>query len=150
MLFGQGPVGALAGGLGGGIGGMFGGMGGFAGGLAATAVVQSIQSALRCYKKLGQAMKSIRSEHRGSNSSIRINRDQQKTARIKQIEQTQGKTSSLQCFNENMAAVIGQIHGVNSLKQFGENLTVINKFICFSDCKITIIYSNNSKLCCED
>ena len=28
LLFGQGPVGALAGGLGGGIGGMFGGMGG--------------------------------------------------------------------------------------------------------------------------
>jgi len=46
LLFGQGPVGAIAGGLGGGVGGMFGGMGGFAGGIAATAIVQQIQSAI--------------------------------------------------------------------------------------------------------
>ena len=59
LLFGQGPVGALAGGLGGGIGGMFGGMGGFAGGIAATAVVQQIQGLLDGVSKLGQALSPL-------------------------------------------------------------------------------------------
>ena len=56
LLFGQGPVGALAGGLGGGIGGMFGGMGGFAGGIAATAAVQSITAFTQEIAKLGNAL----------------------------------------------------------------------------------------------
>ena len=56
LLFGQGPVGALAGGIGGGVGGMFGGMGGFAGGIAATAAVQSITTFTQEIAKLGNAL----------------------------------------------------------------------------------------------
>ena len=56
LLFGQGPVGALAGGVGGGVGGMFGGMGGFAGGIAATAVVQQITTLTQEIGKLGNTL----------------------------------------------------------------------------------------------
>ena len=56
LLFGQGPVGALAGGLGGGIGGMFGQMGGFAGGIAATAALQSISNFTKAIGELGNAL----------------------------------------------------------------------------------------------
>ena len=59
LLFGQGPIGALAGGLGGGIGGMFGQMGGFAGGIAATAIVQQVQNTIAAVSKLGQAFNTF-------------------------------------------------------------------------------------------
>ncbi len=56
LLFGQGPLGALAGGLGGGIGGMFGQMGGFAGGIAATAALQQLTTLTQEIGKLGNAL----------------------------------------------------------------------------------------------
>ena len=59
LLFGQGPLGALAGGLGGGIGGMFGQMGGFAGGIAATAALQSISNAINGVKAFGEGLKNV-------------------------------------------------------------------------------------------
>ncbi len=59
LLFGQGPIGALAGGLGGGIGGMFGQMGGFAGGIAATAAVQSIQNAIDGVRQFGEGLQDV-------------------------------------------------------------------------------------------
>ena len=60
LLFGQGPLGALAGGLGGGIGGMFGQMGGFAGGIAATAALQQITNAINGVKAFGERLKKCR------------------------------------------------------------------------------------------
>ena len=59
LLFGQGPLGALAGGLGGGIGGMFGQMGGFAGGIAATAALQQITTAINGVKAFGEGLKNV-------------------------------------------------------------------------------------------
>ena len=59
LLFGQGPLGALAGGLGGGIGGMFGQMGGFAGGIAATAALQQITNAINGVKAFGEGLKNV-------------------------------------------------------------------------------------------
>ena len=59
LLFGQGPLGALAGGLGGGIGGMFGQMGGFAGGIAATAAVQSISNAINGVRAFGEGLQDV-------------------------------------------------------------------------------------------
>tara|TARA_Y100000114_G_scaffold137358_1_gene139609 strand:- start:2731 stop:4575 length:1845 start_codon:yes stop_codon:yes gene_type:complete len=59
LLFGQGPVGALAGGLGGGIGGMFGQMGGFAGGIAATAALQTITNAISGVRQFGEGLQDI-------------------------------------------------------------------------------------------
>ena len=56
LLFGQGPIGAVAGGLGGGIGGMFGQMGGFAGGIIATAAVQSIVNITNSINEFGGAL----------------------------------------------------------------------------------------------
>ena len=59
LLFGQGPLGALAGGLGGGIGGMFGQMGGFAGGIAATAALQSISNAINGVRQFGEGLQDV-------------------------------------------------------------------------------------------
>jgi len=59
LLFGQGPLGALAGGLGGGIGGMFGQMGGFAGGIAATAALQSLTNAINGVKAFGEGLQDV-------------------------------------------------------------------------------------------
>jgi hypothetical protein len=56
LLFGGGPLQALAGGLGGGIGGMFGKMGGFAGSIAATALTQQFQAFVDGARKVGEAM----------------------------------------------------------------------------------------------
>ena len=123
LLFGQGPVGALAGGLGGGIGGMFGGMGGFAGGIAATAAVQSIQSALDAISKLGQAMSPFAQNTEAVTAALGLQGSAEE-ARIKQIEQTQGKTAAFNASMRLMATEIGQ-RGVNSLKQFGENTRLL-------------------------
>jgi len=59
LLFGQGPLGALAGGLGGGIGGMFGQMGGFAGGIAATAALQQITNAVNGVIEFGKGLQDV-------------------------------------------------------------------------------------------
>ena len=59
LLFGQGPLGALAGGLGGGIGGMFGQMGGFAGGIAATAALQTLTNTINGVKAFGEGLKNV-------------------------------------------------------------------------------------------
>ena len=59
LLFGQGPIGAVAGGLGGGIGGMFGQMGGFAGGIAATAALQQITNTINGVKAFGEGLKNV-------------------------------------------------------------------------------------------
>ena len=123
LLFGQGPVGALAGGLGGGIGGMFGGMGGFAGGIAATAAVQAIQSALDAITKLGQAMSPFAQNTEAVTAALGL-QGAAEEARIKQIEQTQGKTAAFNASMRLMATEIGQ-RGVNSLKQFGENTRLL-------------------------
>ena len=123
LLFGQGPVASLAGGLGGGIGGMFGGMGGFAGGIAATAAVQAIQSALDAITKLGQAMSPFAQNTEAVTAALGLQGSAEE-ARIKQIEQTQGKTAAFNASMRLMATEIGQ-RGVDSLKQFGENTRLL-------------------------
>ena len=123
LLFGQGPIASLAGGIGGGIGGMFGGMGGFAGGIAATAAVQAIQSALDAITKLGQAMSPFAQNTEAVTAALGLQGSAEE-ARIKQIEQTQGKTAAFNASMRLMATEIGQ-RGVNSLKQFGENTRLL-------------------------
>ena len=123
LLFGQGPIASLAGGLGGGIGGMFGGMGGFAGGIAATALVQSIQTALDAITKLGQAMSPFAQNTEAVTAALGLQGSAEE-ARIKQIEQTQGKTAAFNASMRLMATEIGQ-RGVDSLKQFGENTRLL-------------------------
>ena len=118
LLFGQGPIGAVAGGLGGGIGGMFGQMGGFAGGIAATAVVQQIQGAVAAVSQLGQAFNSINPNIEALTASLGVAGTEEER-RLKLIEETQGKQAALAAVTENMNKAIG-VDGVENLKKFGE------------------------------
>ena len=118
LLFGQGPVGALAGGLGGGIGGMFGQMGGFAGGIAATAIVQQLQNTIAAVSQLGQAFNSINPNIEALTASLGVAGTEEER-RLKLIEETQGKQAALAAVTENMNKAIG-VDGVANLKKFGE------------------------------
>ena len=123
LLFGQGPIGAIAGGLGGGIGGMFGTMGGFAGGIAATALVQQIQSAVSAISELGRALGPFTQNTEAVTTALGLQGSVQEE-RIKQIERTQGKTAA---FNAAMKIMGGRItqDGVDKLKRFGENTRLL-------------------------
>ena len=121
LLFGQGPVGAIAGGLGGGIGGMFGQMGGFAGGIAATAVVQQIQGALKGIADLGSALSPLTADAAAVASSLGLTG----TALGQQLDiytQVASKTDALNEVTRQMALLIGD-DGVAAIKQFGESST---------------------------
>jgi len=124
LLFGQGPIGAAAGALGGGVGGMFGGMGGFAGGIAATAVVQQIQSALKAMSELGQAMGPFTQNTESVTAALGLQGSAEE-ARIKLIEQSEGKTAAFNVSMQLMANRIGQ-DGVDSLKDFGDSTRLMN------------------------
>ena len=134
LLFGQGPVGALAGGLGGGIGGMFGTMGGFAGGIAATAIVQQIQSAISAIGELGRALGPFARDTKAVTSALGLQGSAQE-AQLQLIEQTQGKTAAFNAAMNFMAAQIGQ-KGVNSLKRFGENSRLITASLTLATTKL--------------
>ena len=125
LLFGQGPVGALAGGLGGGIGGMFGGMGGFAGGIAATAVVQQIQGFLDGVSKLGQALSPLVQDVGAVTTALGLQGSAQE-AQLKRIERTQGKTAA---FNASMTLMGNRIdqEGINKIKNFGETTRLLGQ-----------------------
>ena len=118
LLFGQGPIGALAGGLGGGIGGMFGQMGGFAGGIAATAIVQQLQNTIAAVSQLGQAFNSITPNIQALTASLGIAGTEEER-RLKLIEETQGKQAALAAVTKSMNKAIG-VDGVENLKKFGE------------------------------
>jgi hypothetical protein len=125
LLFGQGPIGALAGGLGGGIGGMFGGMGGFAGGIAATAIVQQIQGLLDGVSKLGQAMSPLVKNTQAVTTALGLQGSIQE-AQINRIEQTQGKTAA---FNASMKLMGNRIdqEGIDKIKNFGETTRLLGQ-----------------------
>ena len=134
LLFGQGPIGALAGGLGGGIGGMFGQMGGFAGGIAATAIVQQIQSALKAISDLGQAMGPFTQNTESVTAAIGLQGSAEE-ARIRLIEQSEGKTAAFNASMQLMANRIGQ-DGVDSIQEFGETTRLMNSEFSLAILKI--------------
>ena len=118
LLFGQGPVGALAGGLGGGIGGMFGQMGGFAGGIAATAVVQQIQQAITAVGDLGKAMSPFTQNTQAlANALGLVGTPAGKY--LETLEQTQGKQVAFNEAMRRMENLVG-VNGVKALQDFGE------------------------------
>jgi len=118
LLFGQGPVGALAGGLGGGIGGMFGQMGGFAGGIAATAVVQQIQNAITAVGDLGKAMSPFTQNTQAlANALGLVGTPAGKY--LETLEQTQGKQVAFNEAMRRMENLVG-VNGVKALQDFGE------------------------------
>lgn len=118
LLFGQGPVTAAAGALGGGIGGMFGQMGGFAGGIAATAVVNSINQAIAAMSELGKAMGPFTQNSQALTDSLGLQGSAEE-ARIKLIEESEGKTAAFNASMQLMTTRIGE-DGVKNLEKFGE------------------------------
>ena len=124
LLFGQGPLGALAGGLGGGIGAAVGGqMGGFAGGLVATAALQQIQTTITAVGELGQALNPLTADLNKLTQAAGL-AGTAEAARIQLLEQVEGKQAALAAATQNMALVIGD-EGVRTVKEFGENFAAI-------------------------
>ena len=118
LLFGQGPLGALAGGLGGGIGGMFGQMGGFAGGIAATAAVTSIQNAINGIGELGQAMNRLNPNISAMSQAMGIAGTVEEK-RLQLIEKNLGKQAAFNAALEMLGEKIGADQA-EELRKFGE------------------------------
>lgn len=123
LLFGGGPVSALAGGLGGGIGELFGKGGGFAGSIVATAITQTIQQAVTAISELGQALGPFTQDTQAAMAAMGLQGSVQE-AQLNLIEQTQGKTAAFNAAMKIMASTITQ-DGVDKLKNFGENTRLL-------------------------
>ena len=124
LLFGQGPLGAVAGGAGGFIGTKLGGqMGGFAGGLVATAALQQIQTTITTIGELGQALNPLTADANRLVTALGL-AGTAEAERIKLIEQVEGRQAALAAATENMALVIGD-DGVDALKEFGSKFNDI-------------------------
>ena len=124
LLFGQGIPGAVVGGLGGGIGAAVGGqMGGFAGGLIATGVAQQITTTVVAVGELGQALNPLTADLNKLTQAAGL-AGTAEAARIRLLEQVEGKQAALAAATQNMALVIGD-EGVRTIKEFGENFAAI-------------------------
>ncbi len=123
LLFGGGPISALAGGLGGGIGELFGKGGGFAGSIAATAIAQTIQQAVTAISELGQALGPFTQDTQAATTAMGLQGSAQE-AQLKRIERTQGKTAA---FNAAMKMMENRIEesGVRKIKEFGETTRIL-------------------------
>ena len=120
LLFGGGPLQALAGGLGGGFGEAISPGGGFAGSIAATAAVSSIQKATDSVAKLGQAMNPLTMDlQRLSQSMGMVGTPAEKYLKV--LEQTQGKQAAFNESMDRMRKIIGE-EGVKELQEFGQNM----------------------------
>ena len=134
LLFGQGPITAAAGALGGGIGGMFGQMGGFAGGIAATAATQAIIQSIAAISDLGKALGPFTQNSEAAVTALGLQGSAEE-ARIKLIEQSEGKTAAFNASMQLMANRIGQ-DGVDSLQEFGETTRLMNSEFSLAILKI--------------
>ncbi len=118
LLFGGGPIQALAGGLGGGFGAMLGKGGGFAGSIAATAAVQSIQQAITAVGDLGKAMSPVNQNTQAlANALGLVGTPAGKY--LETLEQTQGKQVAFNEAMRRMENLVG-VNGVKALQDFGE------------------------------
>ena len=121
LLFGQGPLGAIAGGLGGGIGAKMGGqMGGFAGGLVATAALQSITQAITGISNLGQALNPFTADIGKLTQALGL-AGTAEGARLRAIEALSGKQAALAEATRLMNQQLG-LAGTETLKVFGEKM----------------------------
>ena len=123
LLFGGGPLQALAGGLGGGFGEAISPGGGFAGSIAATAALSSIQKATDNIAKLGQAMNPLTMDiQRLTKSMGMVGTPAEKYLKV--LEQTQGKQAAFNESMKRMRGIIGE-EGVRELQKFGETLRAL-------------------------
>ena len=119
LLFGQGPLGAVAGFGGGLIGGKLGGQtGGFAGGLVATALLTQAQQLQASTAKLGQAFNILTPDVEGLTTALGAN-GTEREKQIQLIKKTEGTQAALAAVTEQMNQQIGE-KGVKNLKEFGE------------------------------
>ena len=119
LLFGQGPIGGVAGFAGGFAGTKIGGqMGGFAGGLVATAITQQLTEAIKGLNELGRALDPFTLNIGKINQSIGL-ANTPTGEYLKLLEQTQGKQAAFNAAMNEMEQVVGQ-DGVQALKNFGE------------------------------
>ena len=127
LLFGQGPIGALAGGLGGGIGGMFGQMGGFAGGIAATAIVQTLSNVVDGVRKLGESLLTLDGQFKLlTEKSLFSTKEAETRAKVLQALGEREKLATL--LSQELATVLGQ-DGADKLRRAGEASKELNKTI---------------------
>ena len=124
LLFGQGPLGAIAGFGGGLIGGKLGGQtGGFAGGLVATAALTQLQQLQASTARLGQAFSTLTPDVEGLTKALGAN-GTEREKQIQLIKKTEGTQAALAAVTEQMNQQIGE-KGVKNLKEFGETSRLI-------------------------
>ena len=125
LLFGQGPIGAIAGGLGGGIGGMFGQMGGFAGGIAATAIVQSLSNVVDGVRKLGESLTTLDGQFNLlTEKSLFSTKEAENRAKVLQTLGEREKLATL--LSKELTTVLGE-GGAKKLREAGEASKELNK-----------------------
>ena len=120
MLFGQGPIGALAGFTGGFAGTKIGGqMGGFAGGLVATGILQQLTTAIKGLNDLGKALdpKTLNIDAVSKSFGL-LGTDTERY--LKLIEQTEGKQAAYNAVVEETTKLVGQ-DGVEALQAFADS-----------------------------
>ena len=120
LLFGQGPLGAIAGFTGGFAGTKIGGqMGGFAGGLVATGILQQLTTAIKGLSDLGKALdpKTLNIDAVSKSFGL-LGTDTERY--LKLIEQTEGKQAAYNLAVEETTRLVGQ-DGVEALQAFADS-----------------------------
>ena len=120
LLFGQGPLGAIAGFTGGFAGTKIGGqMGGFAGGLVATGILQQLTTAIQGLNELGKALdpKTLNIDAVSKSFGL-LGTDTERY--LKLIEQTEGKQAAYNAAVEETTKLVGQ-DGVEALQAFADS-----------------------------
>ena len=122
LLFGQGPLGGIAGFTGGFGGSLVGGqMGGFAGGLVATAVLQQIQTFSTEVGKLGAALNENTMDVSALSSALGITGTEfEKNLKI--IQKLGGEEAAFALARQKMIDLVGN-EGVEALTKFGDEFT---------------------------
>ena len=147
LLFGQGPLGAIAGFTGGFAGTKIGGqMGGFAGGLVATGILQQLTTAIKGLSDLGKALdpKTLNIDAVSKSFGL-LGTDTERY--LKLIEQTEGKQAAYNAAVEETTKLVGQ-DGVEALQAFADssqNLTnEMSKFFTRLGTEIAKLFSRGS------
>ena len=119
LLFGQGPLGALAGFGGGFIGGKVGGqMGGFAGGLIATAALTQVQQIMDGVAAVGNAFSKTNLDITQVTKSLGLV-GTPSAKYIELLEQTQGRQAAYNESIRRLTNIVGS-EGVKNLQEFGD------------------------------
>ncbi len=132
LLFGQGPIGGLAGFAGGFAGTKIGGkMGGFAGGLVATAVLQQLTTAKEKLEELGKAATFFSFNVEAVGNAVGL-AGTPTLEYLKLVEKTEGKQAAFNLSMKKMEELVGK-DGVQALRAFADETqdlgNAISRFI---------------------